>query len=357
MRFRPTVTIWFIVLAPFLTFFMLAVGWLWGLSILFASHLLLVAVTTIPSLQGFGPVLTKYSTTTKTAWLTIDDGPDPDTTPQILGLLEKYGARATFFLIGAKAARHPELTRMILHAGHTIGNHTQTHPRFSFWRFGPRALAREIDGFEATIASIGVAAPIWFRAPAGLKNPFLHPILAARGLQLVGWSARAFDTQIDDPKRIVERIKRSIVSGAIILFHEAHRPTVCLEALEQLLRELSAEQFRLILPQSSQLLPGRRPVSWKTLLNANRSRRHFGCMDQYYVVLAEALRDRLAVIGDHPFRDQNPDAHLERLKQASQRIEELRTRLPPDADPMLAHYLGRMSLSKALEVVQERYLR
>ena len=53
------------------------------------------------------------------------------------------------------------------------------------------ALAREIDEFEETICSIGVAAPIWFRAPAGFKNPFLHPILAARGLELVGWSARA----------------------------------------------------------------------------------------------------------------------------------------------------------------------
>jgi predicted component of type VI protein secretion system len=80
-------------------------------------------------------------------------------------------------------------------------------------------------------------------------------------------------------------------------------------------------------------------------------------MDQYYVVLAEALRDRLAVIADHQLRDQNPDAHLIRLKQASERIEELRHRLPADADPMLTHYLGRMSLSKALEFVQERYLR
>ena len=207
---------------------------------MFASHVLLALVTLVPSLQGFGPVLTKYWTTKKTAWLTIDDGPDPSTTPQVLALLEKYEARATFFLIGVKAAKYPALTHMILDAGHTIGNHTQTHPRFRFWRFGPRALAREIDEFEATICSIGVAAPIWFRAPAGLKNPFLHPILAARGLHLVGWSARAFDTQLDDAGRIVERIKRSVVSGGIILFHEGNQPKVCLDALEQLLQELAA---------------------------------------------------------------------------------------------------------------------
>ncbi|MBV8378454.1 MAG: polysaccharide deacetylase family protein [Verrucomicrobia bacterium] len=356
MRFRPTVTIWFIVLAPFLTFLMVAAGSFWGLLVLFASHLLLVAVTLVPSLQGFGPVLTRYSTSAKTAWLTIDDGPDPGTTPQIIALLQKYGARATFFLIGAKAAKHPELACMILDAGHAIGNHTQNHPGFSFWRFGPRALAREIDQFEATIFRIGLAAPIWFRAPAGLKNPFLHPILAARGLQLVGWSARAFDTQILDSSRIVERIKRSIAPGSIILFHEGHRPAVCLEALDQLLRELSAEQFRLVLPPLRELLPTGHSAPWKTSLNAIRSGRQFARMDQYYVVLAEALQERLAVIADHPLRGQNPDAHLLRLKQASERIEQLRNRLPPDADPMLVHYLGRMSFSKALEFVRERYL-
>jgi peptidoglycan/xylan/chitin deacetylase (PgdA/CDA1 family) len=255
VRFRPTATIWFIVLAPFMTFLLLAAGWLWGLYILFASHLLLLTVTLIPSLQGFGPVLTKFCTTTKTAWLTIDDGPDPGTTPQVLALLENYGARATFFLIGTKVAKYPELIQLILDAGHTIGNHTQTHPKYSFWRLGPRALAREIDEFEATIASLGVAAPIWFRAPAGFKNPFLHPILAARGLQLVGWSARAFDTQIDDSSKIVERIKRTISAGAIILFHEGQQPAVCLKALEHLLQELTAEHFKLILPKPGELLP------------------------------------------------------------------------------------------------------
>jgi predicted component of type VI protein secretion system len=79
-------------------------------------------------------------------------------------------------------------------------------------------------------------------------------------------------------------------------------------------------------------------------------------MDQYYVVLAGALRDRLAVIADHQLRDQDPSAHLTKLKQASERIEQLRNSLPADADPMLAHYLGRTSLSKALEFVQEHYL-
>jgi peptidoglycan-N-acetylglucosamine deacetylase len=266
--FRPTAALWFIVAAPFLTAALLATGSLWGLWILFIAHLLLVLCTFIPSLQEFGPVITKYSTRGRTLWLTIDDGPDPQTTPQVLALLEKYGARATFFLIGAKAAKYPGLTRMILEAGHSIGNHTQTHPEFGFWRLPPNELAREIDRFESTLSSLGLPPPIWFRAPAGIKNPFLHPILAARGLRLVAWSARAFDTQIDEPEKIVDRIKRSIRSGNIILFHEAQRPDVCLNALDQLLRELTSEQFRLIVPNPLDLLAGRHSISPKALERA-----------------------------------------------------------------------------------------
>jgi peptidoglycan-N-acetylglucosamine deacetylase len=267
--FRPTPTLWFIVAAPFLTAAVLASGSLWGLCILFTAHLLLVLCTFVPSLQKFGPVVTKYSTSAKTVWLTIDDGPDPETTPQVLARLEKYGAHATFFLIGTKVAKYPGLTRMILEAGHSVGNHTQTHPKFSFWRFGPNELAREIDGFESTLSSLGLPAPIWFRAPVGIKNPFLHPILAARGLRLVAWSARAFDTQIDDSEKIVDRIKRSIRSGTIILLHEAQRPDVCLDALDQLLKELAAEHFRLIVPKPADLLPGSRSTLPKALERAS----------------------------------------------------------------------------------------
>ena len=243
----------------------LATGSLWGLWILFTSHLLLVLCTFVPSLQQFGPVVTKYSTPARRVWLTIDDGPDPQTTPQVLALLEKYGARATFFLIGTKVARYPGLAHMILEAGHSIGNHTQTHPKFSFWYLGPKGLVREIDEFESTLSSLGVPAPIWFRAPAGIKNLFLHPILAARGLRMIAWSARAFDTRIDDPEKIVSRIKRSIRPGTIILFHEAQRPDVCLKALDKLLKELTSEHYKAIVPKPVELFGARHSIFSKVL--------------------------------------------------------------------------------------------
>jgi hypothetical protein len=80
-------------------------------------------------------------------------------------------------------------------------------------------------------------------------------------------------------------------------------------------------------------------------------------MDEYYVTLAEALRERLDVIADRQLREQDPAAHLTKLRRASERIELLKKNLPLNADPMLTHYLDRMSLSKALEFVQNRYLR
>jgi hypothetical protein len=80
-------------------------------------------------------------------------------------------------------------------------------------------------------------------------------------------------------------------------------------------------------------------------------------MDEYYVTLAEALRERLDVIADRQLREQDPAAHLARLRHASDRIEQLKKSLPLNADPMLTHYLDRMSLSKALEFVQNHYLR
>jgi len=80
-------------------------------------------------------------------------------------------------------------------------------------------------------------------------------------------------------------------------------------------------------------------------------------MDEYYATLAKALRDRIQVIADSRLRDQDPTGHLTKLREASERIEELKKSLPFDSDPMLAHYLDRMSLTKALEFIQSRYLR
>ena len=123
------------VLAPIALVLFWVSGFFWfGLAILFLVHMLSLVATLVPGCGWWGAVQTR--TEEDGVWLTIDDGPDPEDTPAILKMLEAAGATATFFVIGEKAERWPELIRAISEAGHGIENHTLTHPQFSFWRAG-----------------------------------------------------------------------------------------------------------------------------------------------------------------------------------------------------------------------------
>jgi len=130
----------------------------------------------VPNNRLFGPVITRFRTTRREVWLTIDDGPDPQDTPKILNLLSQYRVRATFFLIGKRAAQHPELVREILRQGHTIGNHTFTHPGASFWMAHPSRLRQEIDHCTEVLSTIAPQVELsGFRAPIGLVKLCVHP--------------------------------------------------------------------------------------------------------------------------------------------------------------------------------------
>ena len=115
--------------------------------------------------------------------LTFDDGPDPEQTPRILDILAAHGARATFFLIGARAARWATLVRRIAEAGHDLGNHTWSHR--SLWLSGPRETARQVrDGHDA-IAEAAGAPPRFFRPPWGMTNLALFGELRTLGTPCV----------------------------------------------------------------------------------------------------------------------------------------------------------------------------
>jgi peptidoglycan/xylan/chitin deacetylase (PgdA/CDA1 family) len=251
MSTRATPILWYIVLAPFATLVLLGFGSWEGLWILFLAHLILLVTTLVPSFQGFGPVMTFFDQDGDEVWLTIDDGPDPHTTSAILDLLDRFDARATFFLIGQKAMDAPDLVQMILDRGHSIGNHTQTHPQFHFWKLGPRELRQEIDRFEETLACLDFAIPCLFRAPTGMKNPYLHPILSVRSLLLVGWSARVYDTRVKDATSAAGRLLRAAEPGAILLLHECSQVSV--RTLEILLYGLSGRRIRCVIPRPDQL--------------------------------------------------------------------------------------------------------
>jgi peptidoglycan/xylan/chitin deacetylase (PgdA/CDA1 family) len=208
-----------------------------------------------PSARGFGPVVTRFAAKEREVWLTIDDGPDPESTPQVLALLDDHGARATFFLIGEKVRRHPELVAEILRRGNTIGNHTHTHPCSWFWFASARKTAAEIDTCAAALRDAGASGIQYFRSPVGLKNHALHRLLAQRGLDLVLWSARGFDTTCHRPAKVIARISVDLQPGAILLIHEnasnAGRQT---ELFSQLFAHLKNEHYACVIPPSEALI-------------------------------------------------------------------------------------------------------
>jgi len=178
---------------------------------------LLLYGTLVPNSRLFGPILTHSG---DGPWLTIDDGPDPEDTPVILDLLDEFETKAAFFLIGEKAARHPELVLEIHRRGHAIGNHTWSHPQASFWAAGPLRTFREIKRCQSCLTELLGEAPRFFRAPVGHSNLFVHPILKNLGLGLVGWSARGFDAVASDPNSAIKKIEESLSNDAIVLVHE-----------------------------------------------------------------------------------------------------------------------------------------
>ena len=210
------------VLAPIALVLFWVSGFFWfGLAILFLVHMLSLVATLVPGCGWWGAVQTR--TEEDGVWLTIDDGPDPEDTPAILKMLEAAGATATFFVIGEKAERWPELIRAISEAGHGIENHTLTHPQFSFWRAGSGTVWREIAEAQKIIEKTAGRAPTMFRAPAGMRNLFVHPVLRKLGLRLVGWSVRGRDGVSQDRDEIVGRVLEGLEPGAIVLMHEGKR--------------------------------------------------------------------------------------------------------------------------------------
>lgn len=223
-------------------------GWHWGLGLLMALHLGFVWGTLRPGSRLFGPVRRRFPTARREAWLTIDDGPSDDT-PAILDLLDRHGAKATFFLVGQRAQARPELVREITARGHGIGNHSHTHPQARFWALGPRAMRREILDCQRTLAGITGVAPRWFRAVVGHANPFVHAPLRDAGLSRLAWSARGYDAVESDPVRITASIARDLTPGAILLLHEAAPHGRSVEVIAAVLDALAGEGYRCVVPE------------------------------------------------------------------------------------------------------------
>jgi peptidoglycan/xylan/chitin deacetylase (PgdA/CDA1 family) len=200
-----------------------------------------------------GKVLTRFETPHREVWLTIDDGPDPSDTPNFLDLLARHGARASFFAIGKKAAAHPELCRRIIAEGHTLENHSHSHPAAYWWTLPRPLVRRELTRAQTAILEAGGVAPRLFRSPVGMNNPGVHPAATRLGLRVAGWSAEGRDGCPAAPTTIVRRIMRGVFPGAIILLHESGGNRHRALTLSRLLDSLAQANYRCVIPDLSAL--------------------------------------------------------------------------------------------------------
>lgn len=246
---RPHAWLWFFAASQLLVLGLWWwLGWKVGLPALLLSHAFFVWATLVPDSRLFSPVLTHLPGDDNTVWLTIDDGPSDDTLA-ILDLLDAHDARATFFLVGERAAQRPQLVPEIVARGHGIGNHSQSHPQAWFWALPPARMAREIAGAQASLREISGTPPRWFRAVVGMANPFVAAALKRHGLARVAWSARGYDAVAADPEQVMRRIERGLKPGAIILLHEGAGHGRSVEILALLLQRMQALGYRSVLPE------------------------------------------------------------------------------------------------------------
>ncbi|MES2462283.1 MAG: polysaccharide deacetylase family protein [Armatimonadota bacterium] len=167
---------------------------------------------------------------------TFDDGPHPDSTPRLLDILARYDARATFFLVGERAVRYPEIVRRILSEGHAIGIHGLRHRTMVLQK--PAALRREISEAILQIeeaAGAPLPLPRLLRPPYGFKTPLLARTAARLGCRIIAWSLDPRDYDPVSSERLAAHVKKGLSPGNIVLLHERPGKSVTADALPLLL--------------------------------------------------------------------------------------------------------------------------
>ncbi|MFZ0369204.1 MAG: polysaccharide deacetylase family protein [Halobacillus sp.] len=188
--------------------------------------------------------------------LTFDDGPDQQYTPEILDILHKHQVKATFFLMGSRVAKYPDVTRRIVDDGHAIGNHTYWHPNLA--EADIHQMEWEINQTNNQIYQATGQTTQWFRAPYGALNEQQILNLGFLGYKGIGWSIDTEDWKGPGDQAITRQVIQNVHPGAIILMHNAGHWTQDLsgtvEALDELIPLLKRHGYQFVtIPQMWQL--------------------------------------------------------------------------------------------------------
>jgi peptidoglycan/xylan/chitin deacetylase (PgdA/CDA1 family) len=181
--------------------------------------------------------------------LTFDDGPDPRFTPTISATLARRGHRGTFFVLGARARDYPHVLSQVSADGHEIASHGDDHRMLAF--SPPATVRAQVELAERAVESVlgGPPAP-FFRAPHGVRSPWLGFVLRRCGYELCAWDGSVFDTANPGVETIAARVEKTLRPGAIVLLHDgdgtgrgaSREQTVA--ALERILDVLESRSLR-----------------------------------------------------------------------------------------------------------------
>jgi polysaccharide deacetylase family sporulation protein PdaB len=197
--------------------------------------------------EARGDVVWEVPTEQRVIALTFDDGPNPEYTPQVLDLLKQYHAKATFFVIGSRVEKYPELVRREAVEGHEVANHTFSHPNLR--RFTVEKLQEELAKAQDVIWAVSEHTPHLFRPPGGYYDETIVNTAKQAGYTVVMWSWHldTRDWSCPGVGKIVNRVLSNARNGDIVLFHDHggnRRQTI--EALQQILPELQQRGYQFI---------------------------------------------------------------------------------------------------------------
>lgn len=182
------------------------------------------------------------SETEKKIALTFDDGPSTFTL-EVLNLLKKYNAKATFFCIGKNVEAHPEIIKQIIAEGHLVGNHSYNHSKF-FDFYNTATIRKEIQKTDELLEKFTSKKINFFRPPYGVTTPSIRRALKITGHIVIGWNIRSLDGGTKDQNLIFNRIIKRVSPGGIVLLHDTGSHSVLV--LEQFLQFLQQNNYKVI---------------------------------------------------------------------------------------------------------------
>ncbi|MCJ1677866.1 polysaccharide deacetylase family protein [Streptomyces sp. APSN-46.1] len=169
--------------------------------------------------------------------ITIDDGPDPRWTPQILDVLKKYDVKATFCMVGPAAKAHPDLVKKVVAGGHRLCDHSMDHDTSMDKKPVDYQERQILEAKKLIEEAAGSGAKVeYYRAPGGAFTPDSRRIAAANGMRPLGWNVDTKDFEKPGVAAIVNAVKREMGNGPTVLFHDGGgNRAQTVEALDQVL--------------------------------------------------------------------------------------------------------------------------